>query len=91
VALGLIFPGESISELRNLEFHQWHLPWLYLCFSHIAGQFDLTKSDHLKSHWGLFSQENPNLNSEIWNSISGTFHGYICVSATLQDNLTSPY
>jgi hypothetical protein len=42
VALGLIFPGESISELRN------------------------------------------------YNSISGTFHGYICVSATLRDNLTSP-
>ena len=51
---------------------------------------DLTKSDHLKWHQGLFSQENSYLNSEIWNSISGTFYGYICVSATLRDNLNPP-
>jgi hypothetical protein len=51
---------------------------------------NLTELHCLKLYRDLIFQENPNPESEIGNSLSGTFYGHICVSATFWEILTSP-
>ena len=84
VSSWLNFHRDSESEVRTLKFHQWHIIWLYLNFSHIWPKLDLHQSWWSIYHLDPFFTEILNLKSELWNSISGTSYDHICVLALFQ-------
>jgi hypothetical protein len=87
VALGLIFLWEFRSELRNLKFHQWHLLWRYLCFSHISGPHRIRSFEvalGLIFLWE-FRSELRNLKFHQWHLL----WPYLCFSH-IAGNVTSP-
>jgi len=87
VSSWLNFHRDSESEVRTLKFHQWHMIWLYLNFSHIWPKLDLHQSWWSIYHLDPFFTEILNLKSELWNSISGTSYDHICTLALFRGKL----
>jgi hypothetical protein len=87
ISSGLIFHRDSESEVRTFKFHQWDMIWLYLDFSHIWQKLDLHQSWWSIYHLDPFFTEIRNLKSELWNSISGTLYGHICILALFRGKL----
>jgi len=85
----LYFQGEFESGHRNLKFSLWQLLQLYWCFSHIVGKCDLHQLGWSRYHLDQIFEGVLNLKSEIWNSISGTCYGNICVLVTFLEHLMS--
>ena len=82
---------EQIQDLKSFLPYLVRVTW-YSQYTHItknSHKINPTKSHHLKWHQDLFFEENPDVDSEIWNCISSTRYGYICILATLRENLTS--
>ena len=87
------FQEGSEYPARNFKFSLWQQIWLYLYnvfqpHSHITGKFDLHQSGWSIYHPDLNLVENLNTNSEILNLACDSTYSYICISATLRENLT---
>ena len=89
ISSGPIFHRDSESEVRTLKFHQWHMIWLYLDFSHIWQKLDLHQSWWSIYHLDPFFTEILNLRSELQNSISGTWYVHVCILSLFWWNSTS--
>ena len=82
---------EQIQDLKSFFPYLVRVTW-YSQYTHItknSHKINLTKSDRLKWYHDLFFKGNPDVDSEIWNFISSTRYGYICILATFWANLTS--
>ena len=84
------FQGGSKYPIRNLKFSQWHPPWPYRCFSHILRKYDLGQLRRSICHQDLIFKGISDLNSEIWNFISGIGYGNISVLVLVRfwENMT---